>query len=56
MKTSYAYARGYYDGRDKGVEENPYSGQTQPEKHAAYTEGYERGVSDYAIDTPGGEE
>jgi hypothetical protein len=30
------------------VEENPYSGETQPDAHALYTEGYERGVFDYS--------
>lgn len=42
-----AYARGYYHGRAIGVEENPYSGATQPEEHAAYTAGYEAGVNDF---------
>jgi len=48
MNTTYAYALGYYAGRALGVEENPYSGETQAEEHAAYTEGYERGVADYS--------
>lgn len=42
-----AYARGYYHGRAVGVEENPYSGETQAEEHAAYTDGYEAGVNEY---------
>ena len=42
-----AFALGYYHGRAVGVEENPYSGETQPHEHAAYTDGYERGVGDY---------
>jgi hypothetical protein len=41
---AYAYALGYYDGRSKGVEDNQF---TFDDERQAYTEGYERGVTDY---------
>lgn len=41
---AYAYALGYYDGRSKGTENNPYGNDRL--RHA-YDEGYERGVADY---------
>lgn len=41
---AYAYALGYYDGRSKGVEVNCFEAD---EYRLAYTEGYERGVTDY---------
>ena len=44
---AYAFARGYYDGRSIGVESNPYDGQSDPQFHSAYRDGYEWGVSDY---------
>ena len=39
-----AYALGYYDGRAIGVEDNPFDSD---EERFAYSEGYQRGVSDY---------
>lgn len=44
----YAYARGYYDGRVEGVENNPFE---DDESRASYSNGYERGVSDYCEET-----
>lgn len=41
----YAYAVGYADGLNSGVENNPYDGDI-PERYF-YKCGYERGVSDY---------
>ena len=41
-----AYALGYYDGRAIGVEANPFDSD---EERFAYSEGYQRGVSDYRV-------
>ena len=41
---NYAYALGYYDGRSQGVEANPFDNDAE---RNAYTQGYERGVTDY---------
>lgn len=43
----YAFARGYFDGRENGNEANPYDQDEQPELRQLYTDGYEWGVSDY---------
>ena len=42
---AYAYARGYFDGRETGSEQNPYD-HTDAAR-GAYAAGYERGVTDY---------
>ena len=44
---AYAYARGYYDGRTKGTEDNPFS---HPDTRASYSRGYQTGVADYCMD------
>jgi hypothetical protein len=41
-----AYALGYYDGRNNGVEDNFYD---ESEMRVLYTMGYERGVADYCF-------
>lgn len=45
MNVMEAYAIGYYDGRAKGYELNPYD-QEMPERYW-YNLGYEAGVSEY---------
>ena len=40
----YAYALGYHDGRTVGVEDNQFEAD---EYRLAYSEGYQRGVTDY---------
>ena len=47
MSEFYAYARGYYDGRTFGLEQNPWDSNSNPELYATYRDGYDRGVSDY---------
>jgi hypothetical protein len=44
---NYAFARGYYDGRNTGSSANPYDNQSQKNQHQAYDLGYEWGVSDF---------
>lgn len=45
-----AYALGYFDGRSKGVDTNPY--EYDDTCRFLYTQGYERGVADYCeLDT-----
>jgi hypothetical protein len=41
-----AYAIGYYDGRNNGVENNVYD---ESQLRFLYTTGYERGVADYCF-------
>jgi hypothetical protein len=49
LSTTYAYARGYFDGRANGVENNPYSGDNdvENEEHLYYKRGYSDGVTDF---------
>lgn len=42
----YVYARGYHDGRSKGWCDTPIEWMNEEEK-LAYSEGYDKGVSDY---------
>ena len=44
----YAFARGYFDGREKGEESNPFDPDTR--MHQSYKDGYEWGVSDYCAE------
>jgi hypothetical protein len=47
----YAFARGYWDGRSEGVENNPYDGgKDDAQMHQAYKYGYDWGVSDYCTE------
>lgn len=41
-----AYAIGYYDGRNNGIENNHYEDSSL---RVLYTMGYERGVADYCF-------
>jgi ribosome modulation factor len=44
MDEMYAYARGYYDGRENGVENCPFEAENL---RLHYKQGYEAGVHDY---------
>ena len=44
---AYAYARGYYDGRANGTEDNTF---LLPEEREAYSIGYQTGVADYCME------
>lgn len=46
LEISDANARGYFDGRYEGVENNVFDA---PALRVAYTSGYERGVADYCF-------
>ena len=43
----YAFARGYFDARSEGVENNPYHPETQADCRAFYGDGYDWGITDY---------
>jgi hypothetical protein len=43
---NYAFARGYYDGRNTGSHINPYDREHQKDQYKAYDKGYEWGISD----------
>lgn len=42
-----AYKKGYNDGLNTGVENNPYDGMVNPKLHIMYRQGYDAGVADY---------
>ena len=44
----YAFARGYFDGREKGEESNLFDPDTR--MHQNYKDGYEWGVSEYCAE------
>ena len=46
----YAFARGYFDGREKGEESNPFDSETQAKMHQLYRDGYDWGVTDYCLE------
>ena len=45
----YAFARGYFDARSDGVENNPYDSEARADCHAFYKDGYDWGITDYCI-------
>lgn len=45
-----AFARGYYDGRSIGVENNTYADDAKRPMRWAYGQGYQAGVTDYCCD------
>lgn len=47
MNTTYWFARGYFDGRQRGEIDLPLNEHLQSEDWDAYDRGYEVGVSDY---------
>ena len=51
----YAFARGYYDARAEGLDLNPWTDCAEPSpeidrQRAAYSDGYEWGISDYCAE------
>jgi len=49
MNTTYWFARGYYDGRDKGVSDDALQELIEDDVWHFYKNGYDCGVSDYCI-------
>ena len=55
MMETYWFARGYYDGRAKGSEDETLE-RLEPMNRHAYRSGYESGVADHDwLDTEGAE-
>lgn len=44
------FCKGYIDGYEEGVYENPYDGFEEAFLHLQYKEGYDAGVADYCRD------
>ena len=51
----YAFARGYFDGRQSGIPGNPFDPINEASPHEFYRVGYEFGLSDYRQLYPSGE-
>ena len=47
QNTTYWFARGYHDGRSIGVHDDALRNHITEECSAAYTRGYDTGVTDY---------
>jgi ribosome modulation factor len=45
--TMLSYKKGYNDGLNTGISNNPYDGMVNPKLHTMYRQGYDAGVADY---------
>jgi hypothetical protein len=44
---SIAYCKGFVDGYDSGIDNNPYDGHGDSKNHLLYRIGYDAGVAEY---------